>query len=57
LGATRAWRDFHSSEWRETAQVKRNIAKLLADQKRERLGRKRIRKQDTRSGGRIQNRI
>jgi hypothetical protein len=54
LGATRAWRAFHSSEWRETAQVRRNITKKVAGQKRLGLGKRRIGKENTRRGGRIQ---
>jgi hypothetical protein len=54
LGATRAWRAFHSSERRETAQVRRKITKKEADQKRKGRGKKGIGKKNTRRGGRIQ---
>jgi hypothetical protein len=57
LGATRAWRAFHSSEWRVTAEARRKIRKKVAGQKRERLGNVLIVKKDTRRMGRIQRRM
>jgi len=54
LGATRAWRAFHSSEWRETAQVRRKITKRAAGQKRVGQGKMGIGKKNTRRRGRIQ---